>query len=932
MDAKAAIYGLEKLLRTGITYSAMNCNVPLEREQQNRGIHTEENSYRALDVVSALGIEDRAVLEEFRRPPDYGGSDCDDKLATAVTAGFLLLVIEEREICVACREGLRHTDNQDPQANAVNALNDCLNCGGLNIPSKEFVQRMWTIYRFVEFALKKLHNTRKTREDLISFLTPHIAVKLDLSEPSPHQKRSTRSTVSLKTAKLLQLGLKNSKTIRKPKSFKWQDIKTSISNSLSLLARPIYWLRQSPYTSDFENDSEKPPHALLQGSSPQFSSSLPVVNDPKITFTIQPTATEINKVESQEPLPSPNSSDFKFYMTLLNSLNEYQRVETTDICEARAVINPSCQLPTGFPITCRTFTASPICTQESLTIQANFTGSRTKLSDSAIKINQPLSPTIRPETVKTIAQPIALARRNSLPSKTTVRPHTTLTAVVSNNYLNLCDHLTDYTEHTLKNQTATLKFLNEANRYIHFIKTLTPAKTQSSRKKQHPIPHGILRHLSLGLVGKICTAHSTTFINDFLPIPTAAPGQTCSRSRPHPPTSFKSPLTSGKPSGSSGSNTKHGTIHGTAAKSPHQTRRPAHFNANVIIRQHKSVTQDYKEVKRLLQERFHGNENQDFFQTQLEEVKRHPGEAILDYGFHLKNIFEHGYPKGEDNTKTNETTRLQMLRQKFLQRLDKTLRNKVCYKHFTTYEAFIFTKFCILTLKKVSNEVEDDSLCASGPSGSSKRLRSSILTDDTQEKDLEGRDLQIVHHNQPALVTVYKDPETQQEKVFILISVPGGSTEVEFSLVGNGPGSSTARIKHSWPPVMFDIDSLFAKVSIRNEKISQFHPKIVALKNELENNRDSVDAIPQAVIEIPLPIPVQTAKASHQFIGLVINEEVEEHLKMRHFTHFEALDDLYLLPLSSPQSSRSCRGREDLPPIFVFHQLRKLFNDLFLQN
>lgn len=42
------------------------------------------------------------------------------------------------------------------------------------MPSKEFVQRMWTIYRFVEFALKKLHNTRKTREDLISFLTPHI--------------------------------------------------------------------------------------------------------------------------------------------------------------------------------------------------------------------------------------------------------------------------------------------------------------------------------------------------------------------------------------------------------------------------------------------------------------------------------------------------------------------------------------------------------------------------------------------------------------------------------------------------------------------------------------------------------------------------------------------------------------------------------------
>jgi hypothetical protein len=37
MDAKAAIYGMEKLLRTGITYSAINCNVLLSREKQQRG-------------------------------------------------------------------------------------------------------------------------------------------------------------------------------------------------------------------------------------------------------------------------------------------------------------------------------------------------------------------------------------------------------------------------------------------------------------------------------------------------------------------------------------------------------------------------------------------------------------------------------------------------------------------------------------------------------------------------------------------------------------------------------------------------------------------------------------------------------------------------------------------------------------------------------
>lgn len=43
-----------------------------------------------------------------------------------MTTGFLLLVFEEREICVECKEGLRHTRIKDPEADAVNTLNECL--------------------------------------------------------------------------------------------------------------------------------------------------------------------------------------------------------------------------------------------------------------------------------------------------------------------------------------------------------------------------------------------------------------------------------------------------------------------------------------------------------------------------------------------------------------------------------------------------------------------------------------------------------------------------------------------------------------------------------------------------------------------------------------------------------------------------------------
>jgi hypothetical protein len=46
---------------------------------------------------------------------------------------------------------------------------------------------------------------------------------------------------------------------------------------------------------------------------------------------------------------------------------------------------------------------------------------------------------------------------------------------------------------------------------------------------------------------------------------------------------------------------------------------------------------------------------------------------------------------------------------------------------------------------------------------------------------------------------------------------------------------------------------------------------------------------------------------------------------MLDYIHFEALGHLSNLPLSSPRSSRSSCGREELPPIFHFHLPRKAY-------
>ena len=102
-----------------------------------------------------------------------------------------------------------------------------------------------------------------------------------------------------------------------------------------------------------------------------------------------------------------------------------------------------------------------------------------------------------------------------------------------------------------------------------------------------------------------------------------------------------------------------------------------------------SHTQDYEEIKKLLQQRFHGNETKDFYQKKFENCERKPQESILDYAFRLKTIFNRGYPPDSGETASEEATRTQFLRQKFLQGLEPSLRNKVRYKITKTFEELV---------------------------------------------------------------------------------------------------------------------------------------------------------------------------------------------------------------------------------------------------
>jgi hypothetical protein len=108
-------------------------------------------------------------------------------------------------------------------------------------------------------------------------------------------------------------------------------------------------------------------------------------------------------------------------------------------------------------------------------------------------------------------------------------------------------------------------------------------------------------------------------------------------------------------------------------------------------------------------------------------------------------------------------------------------------------------------------------------------------------------------------MSVYKEPVTQQEILIILCVLPIGATKVRFTLVGSGPGSRLAIIDYLWPPIVFEIENLFAE-EIKQGEFADCHPKIIALKEDLKFTREYLSEAPKGSIELALPIPVKNGQ------------------------------------------------------------------------
>lgn len=122
----------------------------------------------------------------------------------------------------------------------------------------------------------------------------------------------------------------------------------------------------------------------------------------------------------------------------------------------------------------------------------------------------------------------------------------------------------------------------------------------------------------------------------------------------------------------------------------------------------------------------------------------------------------------------------------------------------------------------------------------------------------------IFHKNYPILCESYKDPETANEKVALVVSLPAGAQNVTIELSDNG---DTATVKYFWASTMYDMAELYGKM-LAKKQIDLHHPRILCIKNGLEKCRKRNDEAPEAAIKVNFPIKVQTGGDSWSMSGV----------------------------------------------------------------
>lgn len=108
----------------------------------------------------------------------------------------------------------------------------------------------------------------------------------------------------------------------------------------------------------------------------------------------------------------------------------------------------------------------------------------------------------------------------------------------------------------------------------------------------------------------------------------------------------------------------------------------------------------------------------------------------------------------------------------------------------------------------------------------------------------------------PLTLSVYTDPESGKEKITLAMLMSSGTKSAKVFISANG---LKVIISQEWPKILTDVDQLFAPWLSKTGK-ERYHPKVLAMKKELEKYRGNIDEIPVNSIEVDLPFTVQNNK------------------------------------------------------------------------
>ena len=137
------------------------------------------------------------------------------------------------------------------------------------------------------------------------------------------------------------------------------------------------------------------------------------------------------------------------------------------------------------------------------------------------------------------------------------------------------------------------------------------------------------------------------------------------------------------------------------------------------------------------------------------------------------------------------------------------------------------------SVRKRQSEATASHEASSSSRGGTKAAK---LSEEEGATAVVNQDSRFTHHNQPIVVSVYKDHVTEQEKGIILCTLPSGASDARFRLLGSGPGTRLAVMKYAWPPIAYEIDELFGE-EIRSGEMAACDPRIAALKDDLKLTR-----------------------------------------------------------------------------------------------